>query len=455
MNTDAWDNSAGVDTSDHEVNIKILLGALVRSGDLTIKQRNKLLVSMTDEVAEQVLRDNYEQNVLLGTARSHDAEMAHVHQRLIRAMEQEGDLDRSLEFLPSDAVLRSRRAEGRGLTSPELCVVAAYVKLGLKSDLLATSLPDDPWFVTTLGEYFPRPIRERYARELADHPLRREIVTNAVVNSMVNRGGMTFAHRAVEETGRDLADVARAFVVCREVFDLASFAAEVEALDAVVPTDVQDRLYLAFRRLLDRGTRWFLQTRPDGIDVAAEIARFTPWVAQFTPLLPQLVQGREREQLERAAEALQEQQVPEHLAVRAASLLHCYGFLDVVETAEETDAAADDVLAVQLLLSEHFGVDALLTRVSRLPRADRWDGLARAAVRDDLYALLDGLTRAVLAASDSDATPGDRVAEWLSANELAQQRSRAAVASVERLENPSLAAVSVALRVLRGMLRRG
>ncbi len=189
VNTDAIDNSAGVDTSDHEVNIKILLGEVVRDGDLSIEERNELLASMTDDVADHVLRDNYEQNVLLGNARAQEHAMVSVHERFMHWLEDRGLLDRALEFLPTDAELEKRQHDGLGLKSPEFSVLVAYAKLALKEDILASSIPDDPYFESALAEYFPPPIRERYAGELASHPLRREIVTNSVVNSMVNRGG--------------------------------------------------------------------------------------------------------------------------------------------------------------------------------------------------------------------------------------------------------------------------
>ena len=316
VNTDAIDNSAGVDTSDHEVNIKILLTELTRSGELTTKRRNTLLASMTDEVAEQVLRDNYEQNVLLGNARAQQHGMLGVHERLIQFLEAEGDLDRSLEFLPSDAAIARRQKDGLGLTSPEFSVLVAYAKLYLKNQLITTSLPDDPWFAATLAEYFPKPLRTKYAAEIAAHPLRREIITNSVANSMVNRGGITFAYRAGEETGATPEQVARAYVVCREVFDLAGFVRRVEATDNVVSTAAQTALYLEFRRLIDRSVRWFLTSRPAALDIAAEVARFRPGIEAFSGRIGELLQGSERTRLQRRASELEGKGVPEELVAR-------------------------------------------------------------------------------------------------------------------------------------------
>ncbi|MFZ1287390.1 MAG: NAD-glutamate dehydrogenase [Candidatus Phosphoribacter sp.] len=453
VNTDALDNSAGVDTSDHEVNIKILLGALVRDGDMTIKQRNALLASMTDEVAAQVLRDNYEQNVLLGNARAQELTMLPVHQRLIHHLEQNADLDRSLEYLPGDAEIVGRQADGRGLTSPEFSVLVAYSKLDLKAALLPTSLPDDPWFRRTLAEYFPSRIRAEHDEQLDRHPLKREIIVNSVVNSLVNGGGITFAFRAKEETNASAEQIARAFVVCREVFGLADYVAAVEALDSTVPTMTQTVLFLEFRRLLDRAIRWFLTARPGTIDIAAEIERFQGPVRQFAAVVPDVLQGSERRRLDRAAADLVATQVPEALALRTASLLDVFSMLDIVEIAHATGVPTDDVLRVYYHASERFGIDDMLYRVSQLSREDRWDALARGALRDDLYAVLDGITRAVLSASDPALDAKSRFNQWAKANSEALDRARSGLQAILRLDTPNIAALSVALRTLRAFVR--
>ena len=455
VNTDAIDNSAGVDTSDHEVNIKIPLTAMVLAGDLTLKQRNALLHSMTDEVAAQVLRDNYEQNVLLGNARAQDHAMLPVHRRFMSWLEARGELDRSLEFLPPDSDLRRRQDAGVGLTSPEFAVLVAYAKLALKSDLLPTGLPDEPWFQRTLTAYFPEQMRTAYAERLEAHPLRREIITNAVVNSMVNRGGITFAFRASEETGATPEQVARAFVVCREIFNLPSYVAAVESLDQAADTGIQTTLYLEFRRLLDRSVRWFLQNRPPVLDVAGEVQRFSGVLEELGPRMPALLQGGERRRLERRAAELEQAGAPQDIAVRSAALLDQFSLLDVVEICADTGRDAAEVAPTYFALSDRFGIDAMLTRVTRLPRDDRWDALARAALRDDLYAVLESLTTSVLQSTPSSGTPQHRVAQWAQANVDSLARATTALSGIERLENPGISALSVALRTLRGVIKSG
>ena len=455
VNTDAIDNSAGVDTSDHEVNIKILLNAMTREGDMTLKQRNALLASMTEDIARQVLRDNYEQNALLGNARAQEYALLPVHGRLIHWLEERGELNRALEFLPSDSEIKRRHEAGLGLKSPEFSVLVAYAKLALKKDLLNSELPDEPWFQATLTKYFPIPIRENYQDKLADHPLRREIITNAVVNSMVNRGGMTFAFRASEETGATPEQVTRAYVVCREVFNMIGFIASVEELDNVVSTDTQTLLYLEFRRLLDRAVRWFLQNRPPALDVAAEVERFSAVVAELGPQIPTLLQGAERQRLERRAKELEQLGAPADMALRAASLLDQFSLLDVVEISVETGRESAEVAPVYYATSAQFRIDTMLTRVTRLPRDDRWDALARGALRDDLYAVLQALTKSVLDSSRPGATPRERIATWSEANAQSLARAQKALSGIERLDKPGISALSVALRVLRGVVRTG
>ncbi|MEO7752544.1 MAG: NAD-glutamate dehydrogenase [Terracoccus sp.] len=449
VNTDAIDNSAGVDTSDHEVNIKILLTELTRSGELTMRRRNTLLASMTDEVAEQVLRDNYEQNVLLGNARAQQHEMLTVHERLIQFLEENGDLDRGLEFLPSGSEILRRQKSGEGLVSPEFSVLVAYAKLYLKNQLITTSLPDDPWFATTLADYFPKPLRRKYADEIAAHPLRREIITNAVANSMINRGGITFAYRAGEETGANPEQVARAYVVCREIFDLAGFVRGVEATDNVVTTTAQTALYLEFRRLIDRSVRWFLTSRPAVLDIAAEVARFRPGIEAYAARMPEVLQGTESTRLRTRTRELEAKGVPEELAQQAASLLDVYSLLDCVEIAEDTGEELDDVVGVYFLTSEAFSIDAMLSRVTMLPREDRWDALARGALRDDLYAVLESLARSVLEVSRRGDDAPERMAQWSDLNADALARARTALGGIERMSHAGIAALSVALRTLR------
>jgi glutamate dehydrogenase len=451
VNTDAIDNSAGVDCSDHEVNIKIMLDRIVAAGELDVPRRNELLASMTDDVAGLVLRDNYEQNVLLGNARQQSRTMLRVHQRFVRALEARGALDRELEYLPDDDAMAARAAAGLGLTSPEFSVLVAYAKLTLTDDIGATSLPDDPGLDHILRAYFP-PQLAHYADHLSSHPLRRQIITTCLVNDMVNRGGITFAFRAAEETSTDAEQVARAYTVCREIFDFNGYCDAIEALDGVLGTQEQSTLYLTFRRLLDRAVRWFLQTRGTSIDIAAEIERFGPVVAELAPQLPELVAGQQRAVMADEIARLQSLGAPETLARQAAALLTRYMLLDIAEIALRTRHAPGTVARIYLQMAERYGIVELLRRISALSRGDEWKSLARASLRYDLYAALESLVVAVLDTT-GEGEPEARIAEFEAAHAEPVSRARHTMNEVCRLPEADIAALSVVLRSLRSIVR--
>jgi glutamate dehydrogenase len=451
INTDAIDNSAGVDTSDHEVNLKILLDRALAAGTVDREERNALLASVTDDVAALVLRDNYEQNVLLGMGRRIGPAMITVHARMIKTLEQSGELDRAIEFLPTEKELAQREAAGLGLTSPELAVLAAYVKITLTERITDSTLPDEAWFGSILHGYFPVPIAERFAAEISGHPLHREVISTCVVNDLVNRGGTSFVHRAIEETGVDAAQVARAYMIVREVFDLKSLWADLDALENRVPAEGRHAGYAEIRRLLDRATRWLVDVRFPIVDVAGEVARFQDAVRALSPLVSDLLGTADRDALYSEVDRLVAAGLPRELSVRISELLNTFQLLDVVEIAIASSRPADEVAQLHFALTERFSVDAMLTAVTALPRADRWTALARAALRHDVYGALSAITSAVLRSTDSSLPAIERIAEWEAAHPERVARTRSTLA--EALSRPSadLATLSVASRVLRAL----
>jgi glutamate dehydrogenase len=446
--TDFIDNSAGVDTSDHEVNIKILLADASLEGE----QRDGLLAETTDEVASLVLRDNYDQATALGNARAQAHSLLPVHRRLISEMERDGRLDRGLEAMPSDEELAARFAAGTGLTSPEFAVLLAYVKIALEAEINSSPVPDEDWTRDVLVDYFPTPLRERYASLMDSHALRREIVTTKLVNETVNRGGTSFVYRAVEEAGASAADVIRAFVVVRDVFGLADLWRAVEELDNKVPTGAQTAVYLEVRRLLDRAVRWLVTNRRSPLGVAEEITRLRPGVALLLPKLGELLHGRERESLRSNVDSLVGMGIPADIAERATGVLYGFGLLDVVSVADRTGADVTEVAQVYFTLSERFRVDDLLSKISMLPRDDRWQTLARMALRYDLYAALAALTSEVLDGTEAGAPAAERVDAWELSNPVATSRTRSAIGEFDG-SPAELAALSVLLRQIRTLVR--
>ncbi|HZC70272.1 MAG TPA: NAD-glutamate dehydrogenase [Jatrophihabitans sp.] len=451
INTDAIDNSAGVDTSDHEVNLKILLDRAVASGSITRDERNELLAGATEDVARHVLRHNYDQNVLLGMARKLSPALVSVHQRFMQDLEDAGELDRHLEFLPDDAEITRREAEGFGLFSPENSVLVAYSKMTLTHDIEDSTLPEDRWFQRVLAGYFPTAIAQRFADDLAHHPLRREIITTTVVNDMINRSGTTFMHRAVEETGAAVAEIARAYSVVRAVFDLPSLWAAIEALDNQVPTEAQHAGYQEIRRLIDRATRWFVDVRFPITDVAGEIERYRSVVERCGPRCPDLMRGAERQALFDDSDTLVGLGLPRELALRVAELLSAFLLLDVVEIADATGHDPQVVAELHYAISERFSIDELLTRVTALPRDDRWSTLARSAARHDVYAVLSALTSAVLTSTADSLGPDERIDAWVEQHVERVDRARSTVRAALDRDVADLATLSVALRVLRGL----
>ena len=451
INTDAIDNSAGVDISDHEINLKILLDRSVASGQLTREERNDLLAAVGDDVATHVLRDNYGQNVMLAMTRYMGPAMVTVHARLLQALEDAGRLDRTLEYLPSARELTHREAVGEGLSSPEMAVVAAYVKIALTEQITDSTVPDEPWFQRVMTGYFPPLIAQRFADDLASHPLHHEIITTCVVNDMVNRGGTTFVHRAMEETGADPAQIARAYTVSREVFGLEQLWAAIEALDNEVPTDAQHAAYHEVRRLIDRATRWLVDVRFPITDVAGEIERFRPTVQELSPKIPELLRGYERENLYAEADRLVGLGMPRDLALRIGELLSAFLMLDVVEIAQAGEHSPADIAQLHFAVSDRFSVDEMLTKITELPRDDRWSTLARAALRHDLYAALSTITSAVLTSTDGNLSATQRLVRWERANAARVARARATVSEALARDTVDLATLSVALRVMRGL----
>ncbi|MFV0129631.1 NAD-glutamate dehydrogenase [Streptomyces sp. HMX112] len=453
INTDAIDNSAGVDTSDHEVNIKILLNGLVSDGDMTVKQRNKILAEMTDEVGTLVLRNNYAQNVALANAVKQSPSLLHAHQRFMRRLGREGRLDRALEFLPSDRQIRELLGNKQGLSQPELAVLLAYTKITVADELIKTGLPDDPYLRELLHAYFPSKLREEFPEQIDAHALRREIITTVLVNDTVNTGGSTFLHRLREETGASVEEIVRAQTAARAIFGLSSVWDAVEALDNQVPAEVQTRIRLHSRRLVERATRWLLGNRPQPVKLAETVDFFAERVEQVWAKLPQMLRGADLEWYESIVEELTGAGVPDELALRVAGFSSAFPTLDIVAIADRTGKDPMAVAEVYYDLADRLSITQLMDRIIELPRADRWQSMARAAIREDLYAAHAALTADVLAAGNGSATPAERFKAWEERNAAILGRARTTLEEIQGSDAFDLANLSVAMRTMRTLLR--
>jgi glutamate dehydrogenase len=449
INTDAIDNSGGVNCSDHEVNIKILLDSVVAEGRLNFEQRNQLLAEMTDEVATLVLRDNYLQTQSLSVREPIQLD---AQTRLIKYLEKIGKLDRSIEFLPSDEELASRKAAKRGLTSPECAVLLAYSKITLYHGLLNSELPDDPYVSAALVRYFPTPVRERCRESMERHPLRREIVATQVTNDMVHRVGSTFLHRMQEETGARIADVVRAYLLTREVFDFESFWYAVEALDNKAPDAVQSAMLIASERLMSGATRWFLRYRNLKEDLAKTVTYFAPKVKSLAWNLDKFLPDEECDVLRQAADRLIESKVPSNLANRIVRFDLLYSTLDIVDVAATMNRSAEEVAGVYFVIGERFNFSWLYQQIASLAADSHWQTLAKAALKEELSGLQRELSCVVLKSSRSGELSTEIISRWEAQNTNSLERSRQVFADVLSADSADLSMLSVALLELASLV---
>ncbi len=451
VQTDAIDNSAGVDCSDHEVNIKILLDQIVANGDLTGKQRNQLLAGMTADVADLVIRNNYLQTQALSLAAKQAHSMIDVHSRLIDALEREGKLTREIEFLPDKVEIEERKELGQGLTLPELSVLMGYVKLTIYDQLLESDLPDSEHFASELIEYFPRAIRDRYSAVVPSHRLAREIVCTIVTNEVINRAGATFLFRLMEETGAAPADIARAYVVARDVFVQRQIWEQIEALDNKVDAATQAEMLLEGRKLVERASRWLVRNRPQPLDIDGTTQYFADGVADLAASLARHVDAGSRRKMDAKAARWIKRGVPKQLAVAVAGFDELPSALDIVEVAVYRDAGVTEVASVYYMLGGRLDLHWLRDQINALPRDNRWQALGRDALRDDLYTRERALTSDVLKIGSPNTPARQRIDQWMRSNALAADRCKRILEDLRSKERADFTMLSVALREIRGL----
>jgi glutamate dehydrogenase len=445
INTDAIDNSAGVDTSDHEVNLKILLNAAVSAGDLTMKQRNKALSELTDDVAGLVLRDNYLQGLALTLAESQAAERLDAEARLMRDMEKVGKLDRAVEFLPDDGAIAQRRAQERGLVRPEHAVLMAYVKNTLAHELTATDLPDDPHLKADLLAYFPHTLVQKFRPQIEAHRLRREIIATCVANELVNRCGITFVADMTERTGRGPGDTARAYGIVRGVYDLDGLWAEVTALDNKVPASVQTEMLSAANRLVERTTAWFLRS-PGALDIAGVTQVFKPGVAALAGRLGETLPASQKAELARRISAWQEKGVPAALAERVAQLDFLVSAVDIVKLAVAKMADVADLGRRFFAVGSRFRLDLLRAAARKLTADTAWRKLAIGALIEDLYGHQADLTARAVAEDESG------FEDWIATHAAEAAHLDSLVNEILQAPSADLAMLTVANRHLRALV---
>ncbi|MBP6534638.1 MAG: NAD-glutamate dehydrogenase, partial [Arenimonas sp.] len=455
LNTDFIDNSAGVDTSDHEVNIKILLGAAMLAGELGLEQRNVLLASMTDEVGELVLNDNYRQNQALSVMESMSAQRLGSFTHFIQTLEAQGLLDRAIEFLPSDAELAERKAKGLGLTRPELSVLLSYDKIVIFNQLLESDVPEDPFLSKELQRYFPRPLQEKYAGYMLSHRLRREIIATAVTNSLVNRMGSTFLLRMQEDTGETPAQIAKAYTIVRESMQARTLWAEIDALDYAVSEQVQLEALTGIWHLQRNLTRWLLSRPGQLLDIAKMVERYQQPFTDLLLSLPLVLTNADKSGFNRELQRLSALGMSDNLARFMASIPYLDSAMDIIELGSSESRSVTAVAQAHFALSDALHINWLMANVEALPVTGRWQAQARGVLRDELQAQQRQLVSTVLASAQTGKQPVDWVGAWLSRDDAALKYTLGMLTDMRSLSEMDFPTLSVAVRRLAQIASTG
>ncbi|GIU41406.1 NAD-glutamate dehydrogenase [Shewanella colwelliana] len=448
MNTDFVDNVGGVDCSDNEVNIKILLNAMVAEGEMTVKQRNRLLVDMTDEVSRIVLQDCKDQTRTISVTQVRGAEQLKEQIRFIHYLEKEDKLDRALEFLPTDDELAERLANGKALTRPELSVLVAYAKMVLKEQLLTPEITDDSFLSQLLIEYFPRQLQEKYSDRMVNHPLRAEIIATSLANELVNDMGLNFVQRMQDETGASVAEAAICYTMAREVFGLADLTKSITALNGIVPAVVQGEMLHQLRRNLRRACRWFLRHRNRNQGIEQTVAFYSPVFEELRENVHQYMVEDEVQGICAEIKALVKEGVPENVATDVVNMSTLFSALDISQIAQVEGKPVALVAEAYYKLGARIDLHWFLEQISAQPVANHWQALARAAFREELDWQQRSLSSAVLRTCTDSCDAETIIAQWIESNQGLLERWFHMLADFKTSQTHEFAKFSVALREL-------
>ncbi|MBE1301660.1 MAG: NAD-glutamate dehydrogenase [Alteromonadaceae bacterium] len=448
VNTDFIDNVGGVDCSDNEVNIKILLNSLVNSGDLTVKQRNKLLYDMTDDVAELVLQDCYRQTLSISITEQSGAGSLKEQTRFIHGLERDGTLNRELEFIPSDDEISDRQAMGKGFTRPELSVLISYSKMVLKEQLNIPEITNNPYHSKLLINAFPKVLQERFAAKMEEHPLRSEIIATKLTNNMINDMGLNFLWRMQEETGATVTEISNAYAVIRGVFNIESTWTEVEALDNKVAADVQLDMLDAMRRTMRRGVRWYLRHGKKGQALQTCIDSYVPAFKDLSKNLSSYLVPDEYAMLEKAIHKLTDKGVPKDIATKVGSLSNLFPCLDLAQMVVEDARDIQLIAGLYFVLGSKLELHWFLDQITKQSVSNHWQALARSSYREELDWQQRVLTNVILD-HDKEGTDAEAILDkWIEEHQFLLERWYHMMAEFKTSTTHEFAKFSVALREL-------
>jgi len=451
LNTDAIDNSAGVDCSDHEVNIKILLDQLVRQNVLSEKQRNNLLERMTDEVGELVLWDNYEQTQAISLIQARGTDPVDHQIRLMRMLEKTDRLNREVEFLPDDEALSERVLSGKGLTRPEISVLISYSKIWLYDELLASDFLDEPYLQRDLTRYFPTALRKTYQDAIGAHRLKREIIATRVTNSMINRVGGTFVTQFMEKTGMKPDEIARAFIIAREAFSVRNLWHPIEELDTLVPAQAQIAMFMDVNKLLDHATMWFLRGGFDDVPLEDTVARFKGGLSTLARGLMTVLPKHYQSDQEDRAKVYTNQNVPKDLAISIAGLVNLASGTDIVMLADGRKLDVCDVARLYFAVGSRFRLGRLRAACDRVSVNSHWQKLAVAALIEEVFTHQLNLTAQVLDVSKNVTDPKKALHAWEAMYTNAIERTEQLLTELWTGDITDISMIAVASRALKSL----
>lgn len=446
--TDFIDNSAGVDCSDHEVNIKILLNDMMASGDITEKQRNVLLASMTDEIAQLVLQDNYQQALAISLAKVHANSHAELYRRYLAEQEKLGLIDRQLEFLPSDKTLVERKIQGLSLTGPELAILLSYSKINIKAEILKSDLPEDPCLSKIIVTAFPETLLKKFPVQVQSHSLRREIIATQLSNNIVNQMGAVFVHRVKEETGSSISDIMRAYAVVHAVFKIDDLYKLIAELDNQISASLQIEMLLHVKRLVRRATRWFLKNFRRQIDVEKHIEYFAAGVAKLTDVIPTLMVGVTRDYMNKLSEEFITAGLSKAFALRIAGCRAMYTALNIVDISKKYNFDIVESAKVFFAVGAHLELAWFRDQLNSTALEDYWDSLARASLRDDLDVYQRALSLSILEYQPTEKDVRKKVKSWLKLHQINLERWMMALSNMRSSPTLSFIMFYVAVRDL-------
>jgi glutamate dehydrogenase len=452
LNSDSIDNSAGVDSSDHEVNIKILLGQVTNTGRLTEQARNKLLAKMTDEVAALVLEHNYDQTQAITLIQSRGIHMVENQHRLIKMLERKNLLNRAVEYLPDDETIAERITAKKSFVRPETAVLVSYAKLWAYEEILDSDVPDDPYLFDDLVNYFPTPLRKTYRDDIANHRLRREIIATRLTNNMINRMGGSFVNEVGEKTGKGVAEIARAWYIAHEIFDMQALWSEIESLDNKVPAETQTSMLMDTHHLLEWVTLWFLRNGEPGLNIGDHCRSFRDGMRELASNLSSTLPSHYVDDMKNRGKPYTDHGVPEALANRVANLVNLYSGCDIVQLATRRKLDVLNVARGYFAIGTRFRMGRLRAAADHMESDTHWQQLANAALIEEIYSHQLRLTETILDKAKKTTPPKKAVEDWVKGNPGLVEPTDLMLGELWNIEVNDLSMIAVASRQLRAMV---